>query len=103
MKHITNSVLKNLIRKKESKVKTTQMCAHKTNVDMLHEGPRNIILWQIIHDGKFFIFTTTLKNGCTWKYISWLEHLNSINKALGSIPSTTRKERETNFPSLGSQ
>lgn len=68
------------------------MSGHKMIVDRLHEGPSNGILWQIIHDGKIFMFSTILKNRYSWKYILGLEHLNNINEALGSIPSTTRKE-----------
>lgn len=68
------------------------MSSHEMIVDRLREGPSNGILWQIIHDGKTFIFSTILKNRYSWKYISELEHLNNINEALGSIPHTTRKE-----------
>lgn len=89
MSHIINSVLKIIDPKEISKIQTTQMSGHKMIVD---EGPSNGVLWQIIHDGKIFIFSTILKNRYSWKYISWLEHLNNINESLSSIPGTTSKE-----------
>lgn len=92
MSHIINSVLKIIDPKEISKIQTTQMSGHKMIVDTLHEGPSNGVLWQIIHDGKIFIFSTILKNRYSWKYISWLEHLDNINESLSSIPGTASKE-----------